>query len=93
VKGVEMEITRQTWKDVGGVQVHKRETTTVDEFNKVHYINQFVRNLGEQTRNFHMGRLRVEERLLAMMVTKIIMPKGSNHSTFNEVDLVVIYCI
>jgi len=35
----------------------------------------------------------VEERLLAMVVTKIIMPRGSNHATLNEGDLVVMYCI
>jgi len=45
VKGVEMEITRQTWKDVAGlrqrgVQVRKGETSVVDEFNKVQYFNQ-----------------------------------------------------
>jgi len=43
------------------------------------------------TRNFHLGRLKVEERLLAMIVTEIIMPRGSNHSTLNEGDLVVMY--
>jgi len=52
-----------------------------------------VHNQGDQTRNFHVGRLRLEERLLAMVVTKIIMPWGSNHSTLNEYDLVVMYCI
>jgi len=77
VKGVDMEITRQTWKDVVGlrqrfVQVHKGETTIVYEFNKIQYFNECVRNQGEQTRNFHVGKLRVEERLLAMVVTKII---------------------
>ena len=76
-----------------GVQVRKGETTTVNEFNKVQYFNQCVRNQGEQTRNFYVERLRVEERLLAMVVTKIIMPRGSNHSTLNEGDLVVMYCI
>ena len=35
----------------------------------------------------------MEERLLAMVVTKIIMPKGSNHATLNEGDLVVMYYI
>jgi len=65
----------------------------MDEFNKVQYFNQCVRNLGEQTQNFYVWRLCVEERLLAMVVTKIIMPKGSNHSTLNEGDLAVIYCI
>jgi len=44
-----MEITRQTWKDVvglrqKGVQVRKGETSGVDEFNKVQYFNQCVRN-------------------------------------------------
>ena len=31
--------------------------------------------------------------MLAMVVTKIIMPRGSNHATLNEGDLVVMYCI
>jgi len=52
VKGVEMEITRQIWKDMAGlrqmgVQVHKDETTVVDEFKNVQYYNQCVRNQGE----------------------------------------------
>ena len=98
VKGVDMEITRQTWKDVAhlrqkGVQVCKGETSAVDEFNKVQYFNQCVRNQGEQARNFHVGRLRVEERLLAMVVTKIIMPRGSNHATLNEGDLVMMHYV
>jgi len=76
-----------------GVQVRKGETSVVDEFNKVQYFNQCVRNQGEQARNFHVGRLHMEERLLAMVVTKIIMPRGSNHSTLNEGVLMVMYCI
>ena len=35
----------------------------------------------------------MEERLLTMVVTKIIMPRGSNHATLNEGDMVVMYCI
>jgi len=78
VKGVKMEITRQTWKDVAGlrqrgVQVRKGETSAVNEFNKVQYCNQCVRNQGGQTRYFHVGSLRMEERLLTIVVTKIIM--------------------
>ena len=57
------------------------------------YFNQCVCNQGEQTRNFDVGRLRAKEMLQAMVVTQIIMPKGSNHSTLNERDLVVMYCI
>ena len=40
-----------------GVQVCKGENTTMDEFNKVQYFNQCVRNQGEQTQNFQVGRL------------------------------------
>ena len=52
VKGVEMEISRLTWKDVAGlrqrgVQIRKGETSIVDEFNKVQYFNECVRNQGE----------------------------------------------
>ena len=82
VKGVEMEITRKAWKDVAGlrqrgVQVRKGETGAVNEFNKVQYFKQYMRNQGEQVRNFYVGRLCVEERLLAMVVTKIIMLRGA----------------
>jgi len=47
VKGLEMKITKQTWKDVAGLrqrgmQVCKGETSVVDEFNKVQYFNQCV---------------------------------------------------
>ena len=65
----------------------------MDEFKKVQYFNQCVHNQGEQIRNFHVERICVEERLLAMVVTKIIMPRRSNHATLNEGDLVVMYCI
>jgi len=50
-----MKITRQTWKDLAGLrqrglQVRKGETSAVDEFNKVQYFNQCVRNQDEQAR-------------------------------------------
>jgi len=91
-----MEITRKTWKVVVGlrqigVQVQKDETTILDEFNKVQYFNQCVCNLGEQTPNFHVGKLHVDERSLAMIVTKIIIARGRDHSTLNEGDLVLMY--
>jgi len=71
------------------IRVRKGETTIVDKFNKVQYFNQCVRNPSEQTHNFHVGRLLVEERLLSTVVTKIIMFRGRYHSTLNEGDLVV----
>ena len=42
------------WPKAKRCEVCKGETSAVDEFNKVQYFNQCVRNQGEKTRNFHM---------------------------------------
>ena len=52
-----------------------------------------MRNPVAEIKNFHVGGLKVDQRLLAMIVTKIIVPRGSNHSTLNEGDLILMYCI
>ena len=35
----------------------------------------------------------MSERLLAMIITKIIVPRGSIHSTLKEGDIILMYCI
>lgn len=98
VKGVRMEITNHVWKDVAGlkprgVQVRKGETRSVQDFNKVEYFKQCLRDPTAASRTFHVGGLKVHERLLAMLVNKIVVPRGSSHSTLNEGDLILMYCI
>ena len=44
-------------------------------------------------RNFLVGWLKLDERLIAFIVSWIITPRGSNHSTISEEDLLLIYCI
>ena len=48
-----------------------------------------MRNPVAEIKHFHIGGLNVDQRLLAMIVTKIIVPRGSNHSTLNEGDLIL----
>jgi len=84
IKGVRMEINKRSWKDVvglksRGVQVRKGETGVVPEFNKMQYYGQCLRNPVAEIKHFHVGGLKVDKRLLAMIVTKIIVPRGSNH--------------
>jgi len=98
IKGVRMEINKKAWKDVArlkvrGVQVRKGETEVVQEFNKVQYYGQCLRNLAAEIKHFHVGRLKVDQRLLAMIVTKIIVLRESHHGTLNEGDLILMYCI
>jgi len=40
-----------------------------------------------------IGGLKLDERLLALIVTWILTPRGSNHSVLTEEDLVYIFCI
>ena len=98
IKGVQMEINKRALKDmVGlkprGVQMRKGETGAVPEFNKIQYYGQCLRNPIAEIKHFHVGGLKVDQRLLGMVVTKIIVPRGSNHSTLNEGDLILMYCI
>ena len=98
VKGVRIEITHQVWKDVvgfkpRGVQVRKGETRSVQDFNKMDYFRTCLRDPAAATRSLHVGGLKVNERLLAMIVNKVLVPRGSSHSTLNEDDLILMYCI
>jgi len=98
IKGVRMEINKKAWKDVvglksRGVQVRKGEIGAVSEFNKVQYYGQCLRNPIAKIKHFHVGGLKVDQRLLTMIVRKIIVPRGNNHSTLNEGDLILMYYI
>ena len=98
IKCICMEINKKAWKDVAGLksrgmQVRKGETMTVPEFNKVQYYGQGLRNPAGEIKHLHVGDLKVDQRLLGMIVTKILVPRGSNHSTLNEGDLILMYSI
>jgi len=44
-------------------------------------------------RSFSAGGLKLDERVIAFIVSWIITPRGSNHSTLSQEDLLLIYCI
>jgi len=71
--------------------VRKGETSDAQEFNKVQYCGQCLRNLAAEIKRFHVGGVKVDERLLAMIITNIIVPRGSNHSSLNEGDLILMF--
>ena len=57
------------------------------------YYGQCLSNPAVEIKHFRVGGLKVDQRLLAMIVTKIIVPRGRNLSTLNEGDLILMYCI
>ena len=98
VKGVYMEITHDVWTAVAGLKysglrINKGNLGVVEDFNKVQYYKSCLKNQNSQVRTCSVGGLRLDERLLALIVTSILTPRGRNHSVLTEEDLVYIFCI
>ena len=98
VKGVDMEITHDVWAAVTGLKyvglrINKGNLGVVEDFNKVQYYNSCLKNQQAQVRTCFVWGLKLDERVLALIVTWILTPTGSNHSVLTEEDLVYIYCI
>jgi len=74
VKGVDMEITYDVWTAVAGLKfsglrTNKGNLGIVEDFNKVQYYKSYLKNQNVQVRNCSVGGLRLDERLLALIVT------------------------
>ena len=93
-----MEITHDVWAVVTslkyvGLRINKGNLGVVEDFNKVQYYKSCLKNPHSQVRTCSVGGLKLDERLLALIVTWILTPRGRNHSVLIEEDLVYIYCI
>jgi len=98
VKGVDMEITHDVWAAITGLEyvglrINKGNIGVVENLNKVQYYRSCLKNPQTQIRTYSVGGLKLNERLLALIVTWILTPRGSNHSVLTEEDLVYIYFI
>jgi len=98
VKGVDMKITHEVWATVtdlkyAGLTINKGNIGVVEDFNKIQYYKSCLKNPHAQVRTCSVGGLKLNERLLALFVTWILTPRGSNHSVLTAEDLVYIYCI
>jgi len=98
VKGVYMVITNDVWAVVAGlkfsrVRINRGNLGVVEELKKMQLYKSCLKNPLSKVRNFSIGGLKLDERLIAFIVSWIITPRGSNHSTLFEEDLLLIYCI
>ena len=98
VKGVKLKITREIWSNVGGIKysgmkVSKGNTAGIQGFNKMQSYRSCVRNPAEPVARFHAGNLTLIPRLLAYIIVWLLTPRGSNHATLHEEDLILLYCI
>ena len=76
-----------------GLRINKGNLGVVEDFNKVQYYKSCLKNQQAQVRTCSVRGLKLDERVLALIVTWILTPRGSNHSVLTEKDLVYIYCI
>jgi len=98
VKGVEMVITSDVWAVVtglnsSGLRINRENLGLMEDFNKIQIYKGCLKNPHSKVRNFSVGGLKLDERLVAFIVSWILTPRGSNHSTLSEEDLLLIYCI
>ena len=85
VKGVDMEITHDVWGVVTvlkyvGLRINKGNIGVVEDFNKIQNYKSCLKNLQAQVRTCSVGGLKLDERVLVLIVTWILTPRGSNHS-------------
>ena len=98
VKGVEMEITHEVWAAVtglkfSGLRINKGNLGVVEDFNKIQYYKSCLKNQHAKVRTCSVGGLKLDERLVDLIVTWTLTPRGSNPSVITKEDLVYIFCI
>jgi len=98
VKGINMVITSDVWAVVtrlksSGLRINRGNLGVVEEFNKIQFYKGCLKNPHSKVRNFSVGGLKLDERLVAFIISWILTPRGSNHSTLSKEDFLLIYGI
>ena len=93
-----MEITQEVWTAItglkhAGLRINKENIGVVDELNKMQLCKSCLKNPQSRVINFSVGELKLNERLIAFIITRMLTPRGNNHSMLTEEDLVLIYCV
>jgi len=52
-----------------------------------------MRNPNEEVKSFGVGKLAITPRILKFMIVWILTPRGNNHATLTEEDLMLLYCL
>jgi len=74
VKGVDMEVTPVMWTVITELKyssphVGKGNTSAMEDFNKMQYYVSFLRNPLMKVKGFHVGALKLDERVITFIIT------------------------
>jgi len=98
VKGIDIAVNEEVWLSVTGLRnegatVSRGNTSELGNFNKVQFYKSCLRNQESASRTFNVGGLVAIPRLLAYIVIWVLTPRGLNHATLTEEDLILMYCL
>jgi len=93
VKGVDIEITPKVWFAVTGLRYEGQriERGALYDFNKTVFYKACMRYPGEDVKPFGVGKLAMTPRILKLLIVWMLTPRGSNHATLTEDDLMLLY--
>ena len=74
MKGVDIVITNDVWTAITGLKyfglrINKGNLRVIEEFNKMQCYNNCLKNPLSKVRNFFVGGLKLNERLIAFIVS------------------------
>jgi len=89
VKGVDIEITHDVWTVITGLKyiglrINKGNIGVVEEFNKMQFYKSFLKNPLSKVRNFLVGELKLNERLIAFITYWMLTPRGAITQHFQK---------
>jgi len=98
VKGIDFAINDDVWMNVTGLNnegavATRGNSADLESFNKVHFYKSCLRDQFSVSRTYNVGGLVAIPRILAYIVIWILIPRGFNHATLTEEDLILMYCI
>jgi len=82
VKGVHLEITNEVWTAMTGLKysvlkINRGNTGVDDEFNKMQFYKNCLQNPQARVTKFGVGGLKLNESLVAFVVSWILTPRGN----------------
>jgi len=81
------------FKVLSRLSINKGNISVVEDFNNIQYYVSCLKNPHLKVKGFSVGGLKLNERIIAFIVSWMLTPRRSNHSILTEEDLVLIYCI
>jgi len=76
-----------------GMKIGKGNIEALVDYNKITFYRSCLRDQRGIMRQFNVGGLAMNPRIIAFIIVWIMTPRGHNHTVLHEEDLILMYCI